>query len=315
MTTIYQSSTGPKPIASMNYHNVKAAHAKLLRDDPSRLEEIEALGARLAELDAEHEKGAQEGAGAVSAPPAPMGHNEPPAPINETREALRVHIMDLYQQAQDILDGEAIKTQGEADMVAKLKGMIAEAEKAADAARLAEVKPLNDAKEEIQAFYNELIADNKTVTGKTVLAMRACQKALTPWLKKLEEERLERERLAKIEADRLAQAARDAAASAVSLDEVEEAEAMFSEAKQVAKDAANIGSDRVRAGVGTGYKAAILRDNYVTTLIDGQAALRHFWSTRRSDLEAFALKLAQEEVRQGKRTIPGFDIRNDPVAV
>lgn len=52
MTTIYNSSTGPKVIAEMNPHNLAAAHAKLLRDraDDSRDAEIEALGARLAEL-------------------------------------------------------------------------------------------------------------------------------------------------------------------------------------------------------------------------------------------------------------------------
>lgn len=55
MTTIYNSSTGPKVIADMNPHNLAAAHAKLLRDreDDSRDAEIEALGARLAALSEE----------------------------------------------------------------------------------------------------------------------------------------------------------------------------------------------------------------------------------------------------------------------
>lgn len=52
MTTIYQSSTGPKVIAEMNPHNLAAAHAKLLRDrtDDSRDAEIEAMGAALSAL-------------------------------------------------------------------------------------------------------------------------------------------------------------------------------------------------------------------------------------------------------------------------
>ena len=52
MTTIYQSSTGPKVIADMNPHNLAAAHAKLIRERTNELRdpEIEALGARLAEL-------------------------------------------------------------------------------------------------------------------------------------------------------------------------------------------------------------------------------------------------------------------------
>lgn len=52
MTTIYQSSTGPKIIAEMNPHNLAAAHAKLIRErkDDSRDAEIEAMGAVLAQL-------------------------------------------------------------------------------------------------------------------------------------------------------------------------------------------------------------------------------------------------------------------------
>lgn len=56
MTTHYQSSSGPKEIATMNPHNLAAAHAKLLREreDDSRDAEIEAMGARLAVLAEEY---------------------------------------------------------------------------------------------------------------------------------------------------------------------------------------------------------------------------------------------------------------------
>lgn len=63
MTTIYNSSTGPKVIAEMNPHNLAAAHAKLLRDFPPRADlggnslrqpEIDAMGARLEVLAAEY---------------------------------------------------------------------------------------------------------------------------------------------------------------------------------------------------------------------------------------------------------------------
>jgi hypothetical protein len=57
MTTIYQSSSGPKVIADMNPHNLFAAHAKLVRDriDESRDEEIAALAERIAVVEAEYE--------------------------------------------------------------------------------------------------------------------------------------------------------------------------------------------------------------------------------------------------------------------
>ena len=63
MTTIYNSSTGEKVIADMSPHNLAAAHAKLIRDFPPvnelggkslRQPEIDAMGARLAELAEEY---------------------------------------------------------------------------------------------------------------------------------------------------------------------------------------------------------------------------------------------------------------------
>lgn len=63
MTTIYNSSTGPKAIADMNPHNLAAAHAKLMRDYPPveelggkslRQPEIDAMSARLAEMAEEY---------------------------------------------------------------------------------------------------------------------------------------------------------------------------------------------------------------------------------------------------------------------
>lgn len=51
MTTIYNSSSGPKVIADMNPHNLAAAHAKLLRDYPAR-EDLDGKSLRQAEIDA-----------------------------------------------------------------------------------------------------------------------------------------------------------------------------------------------------------------------------------------------------------------------
>lgn len=55
MTTHYVSSSGElKDPAKMNYHNLAAAHAKLLREEPHRTLEIEAMGAEIEKRDAEH---------------------------------------------------------------------------------------------------------------------------------------------------------------------------------------------------------------------------------------------------------------------
>lgn len=60
MTTHYDSSSGPKEIATMGYFNLKNAHAKLVRDEPFRVEEIEAMGQELAQRDAAREREEQD---------------------------------------------------------------------------------------------------------------------------------------------------------------------------------------------------------------------------------------------------------------
>jgi hypothetical protein len=315
--TDYNGSGGPVPILTMNYPHLKAAHAKLVRDGfpASRQDEVDAMAARLAELDAlptdadrinatKIERG-DEGAGKVPAPAA-AGHNLPPTP--DSFDAIRVHIEDLYSEAKNWLDGEPIATQAQADEVSRLLGMIKEAERIADDTRKRENEPFDAGKAAVQAKYAPLISDTKSVRGKTVLAREACQRALTPWLVAQEQERQRAAQAARDEADRLAAEARAAAQSA-DLSVVEKAEDIFADAKATEREASALERDRAAAGGGE-YRRTILRDHFVPILEDGQLALRHLWSTRRADLEAFALKCAEEAVRAGVRTIPGFRVEN-----
>ena len=308
MTTTNQSSKGPKAIADLPYPYLCNALAKLEREgDPTRAAEITAMRARVAEIDAMADTAPE--TPETPETPAPIGHNAPPA--DSPFEAIKTHIDDLYAEAKGWIDGEPIATQGQADAVAKLKAMIAEAAKAADEARKLENEPFDKGKAEVQARYAPLISDTKSVRGKTVLALEACQRALTPWLLQLDREREEAARIAREEADRLAREARELAANAESIDQAERAEEMFADAKAATKEAASIEGDRARVGVGSGYRATILRDNWTATLTDPQAALRHYWTVRRADLEKVALQFAMEDVRAGKREIPGFEIIND----
>ncbi len=311
--THYQSSKGPVLITAIAYPHLKAAHAKLMRDGfgPERQPEIDAMAARLAFLDAEYEakqkEGSDGGAEAVSAP-APKDHNlKPPAP--KTYDEIKAHIDDLYLEAKNWLDGKPVETQAQADELSRLLGMIKEAEATADAIRKVENEPFDTGKAEVQARFAPLISDTKSVRGKTVLAREACQRALTPWLKKLDDEREATAKAQRAEADRLAQAARDAAKSD-NLEVAESAHDIFAEAKGAERQAKATETDRARVGGGE-YRATILRDNWVVEIENANTLLRHFWQTRRPELEAFALRLATEEVRAGKRTIPGAKIWND----
>lgn len=310
--THYRSSKGPVLITAIPYPHLKAAHAKLLRDGfgPERQPEFDAMAARLAEMDAmptdQDRIDATRMAG--TQPAAPKDHNlKPPAP--KTYDEIKAHIDDLYLEAKNWLDGKPVETQAQADELSRLLGMIKEAEATADAIRKVENEPFDTGKAEVQARFAPLISDTKSVRGKTVLAREACQRALTPWLKKLDDEREAAAKAQRVEADRLAQAARDAVKSD-NLEVAESAHDIFAEAKGAERQAKATETDRARVGGGE-YRATILRDNWTAEIEDANALLRHFWQTRRAELEAFALKLAMEEVRAGKRTIPGARVWND----
>ncbi len=308
--THHQSSKGPVAIATMAYPHLFSAHAKLVREGfpQSRQAEVDAMAARLEVLNAEYNaKGADEGAGTVPVP-APQGHNAAP-PTPQTFEAIAAHISDLYDEAKNWLDGQPIETQAQADEVSRLKGMITEAEALAEKTRRAENEPFDTGKAEVQARYAPLISDTKSVRGKTVMAREACNRALTPWLKKLDDEREARAKALREEADKRAAEAAQAARSD-NLATAEIAEEMFAQAKSTEREARNVELDRARVGGGE-YRATILKDNWIAELVDGQAALRHLWQTRRADLEAFALRCATEDVRAGKRVVPGFKVWND----
>ena len=88
--THYNGSKGPVPIASMNPHHLASAHAKLLRErvGNERQDEIDAMAARLAEIEGEDAEDEN--------PRVAMGDNQPPEPT--TFEAVKtlslIHISE-----------------------------------------------------------------------------------------------------------------------------------------------------------------------------------------------------------------------------
>jgi len=203
---------------------------------------------------------------------APAGHNNPPEPT--PFELSKREIEDLAEEARNWLDGTAIASQEIADQIGKLKGLMSEAIKTADARRKVEVKPLDEAKAEIQARYNPLIADTKGVTGIAVRTIAECEKALTPWLLKLERERQAAAEAARKEAEEKAAAAQAAVRAALDLDFAakEEAEALLVEAKKTEKAAVKLESTKAHvAGAG---RAIGLRSVEVIEVQDAVAAVR-----------------------------------------
>lgn len=139
---------------------------------------------------------------------AAIGHNNPPEPTPFEQSSEEAG--DLFLEAANWCDDAPVETQEQADALAGLRAQIKAAIKRADDRRKEEARPHDEAKADIQTRYNALIGDNKTSgKGKLILADEACQSALAPWLRKVEEEK---RRLAK--AARAEQEAKQRAAEA-----------------------------------------------------------------------------------------------------
>jgi hypothetical protein len=219
------------------------------------------------------------------------------------------HLEDLISEARNFADGEPVASQGQADAVSALIESLRIAAKDADAERVRENKPHDDAKAAVQAKYAPLIADPKNKNpGKVWKAIDALKACLQPYLAKLDAEKREAERVAREAADKAAKDAADAmrAAAADDLQAREEAEALIADAEAAAKLAKAAAGDKAHATGGS--RAMGLRSVWKAELKDAQIAAGFFWKRDPSVFNAFLQKLADEDVRAGKRSIPGFDV-------
>ncbi|MFP5513281.1 MAG: hypothetical protein ACLGJC_09395 [Alphaproteobacteria bacterium] len=241
-------------------------------------------------------------------PIAGIGHNGAPEPT--PFERVRDKIDKLFDEAKLYLDGEPVASQGVADDIANLLNMIRSAENEADDERKKEAKPHDDAKAEIQARYNALIGNTKTVKGKTVLASEACKKALAPWLQKVEAEKAAAAEAARREADEKRRVAEEAIRSrdAANLEQTAAAEALLKDAKKADAAAKKAEKDGAKAGSSTFGRAISTRTVWNTSMTNSVEALKHYRATKPEELKAFLLSLAEADVRSGARSIPGFSI-------
>ena len=315
MTTHYNSSKGPMPIAEMPLRYAANALNKLRRDEPSRTEEIDALAAHVATLETIVENVARH-----DAESAPIGHNSPPpdeAPSLTGWEAVKANLDDLLVEAANWADGVAIVNQAQADVVARLKQDLQAGANAADAARVEEKRPLDEQIDAIQSRYNAYIAPLKNkVPGKVSKAVAALNNALTAWLRKLDDEKRERERIAAAEAAKAAQealAARAEAKQSTDLVAMDQADDLLAQAETLLKQAKGVHAEKVQAGAGEGYRAQSLRSHWVAELVEGQGVetLRWYLKVKPDRVRAFLQSLADEDVRMGIRSIPGVHIYDD----
>jgi len=216
---------------------------------------------------------------------------------------------DLLTEARAWADGEAIATQAQADEVSRLIEGLRLNAKAADDARKDENRPHDDAKAAVQAKYAPLWADPKTKTpGKVFKAIDALKAALAPYLRKLDDEKRAAEAKAREEAEAKAREAAEAmrAANAADLGAREEAEAKVAEAEAAARAVKTAEADKAHA-VG-GSRAMGLRTKWTARVVDAHAAAAHYWRTNPDAFAGLLQKLADDDVRSGKRSsVPGVE--------
>jgi hypothetical protein len=213
---------------------------------------------------------------------------------------------DLLLEARNYLDGDPIANEQQAEAVSSLLNRLRRVSKDADAARATEKKPHDDAAKAVQAKWKPLI-------DKADLAATTAKQALAPWLQQVEDKQRAEAEAARIEADRLAQVAREAREGASgNLEAAEDAERLLKVAAGAEKFAAQ--ADRARPLATGGERAIGLVDKFTPELTDSCAALKHYREHQPDALKAWLLDQAEKDVRAGSRTIPGFTIHHERVA-
>lgn len=238
---------------------------------------------------------------------AVIGNNMPPFELSKQE------IDDLYEEAKLWLDGEKVETQEQADAINTLKDKIKKAAKKAEENRKVEIKPHQDAADEVQARYNTLIGKNKSVTGLAVKAEEACNAALKPYLIELDRQQREKSELARQEAEKLRLEAMEAMRQrdAANLEQREAAEKLVADAK-AAEEAAKK-ADNAKAHAKGDGRATGLRTVWKAVMTDQREAAAWVWSERREELMKFVQEQADKAVRSGVRSIKGFDVREEKV--
>jgi hypothetical protein len=229
-----------------------------------------------------------------------LGHNGPPEPT--PYEAVSEEIEKLYGEATLWLDGEPVNSRAMADDLDKLKNLMRKARKAADEARKVEKKPFDDGAKEVQERYNPLLKRADT-------AIDAANKALAPWLAKLEQEKQEAARKAREEAEAKQRAAQEAirAAAADDLAAREAAEALLVDAKKADKDAGRAEKDKAHASGGVG-RSTHLRTVYEHEITNAVEFARYCWERHRTELLECLETIAKREASHLKADMPGVKV-------
>lgn len=220
-------------------------------------------------------------------------------PNSPPEAAFDMAISDLELEARNFLDGARIETQAQADALGIIVTNMRQLRKQADTARADEKRPHDDAGKAVQARY-------KPIIDRADRVISVANAPLTDWLARLEAQRVERERLARIAADEAAQRLADTQSVTGDLEAAEAREQAIADAKGAERHARRIERERP-AVAGVGRRVA-LRTYHETTISNGTAALRWFIAHRPDALRAALLALVNQEPLDTRRAIPGVTV-------
>lgn len=229
-----------------------------------------------------------------------IGHNNPPEPT--PFEAVSDEIAKLHGEALNWLDGDKIANQAQADELDRLKNMIRDARKRADAARKEEKAPFDEGAKEVQARYTPLLKSADT-------AIDAANKALAPWLAEVERQKQEAARAAREAAEAKQREAEEAirAAQATDLAAREAAEALVAEAKKADQAANRAEKDKAHASGGVG-RSTHLRTVYEYEITNAVEFARYCWERHRPELLECLDTIAKREASRLKADMPGVKV-------
>lgn len=321
---LYKSSKGAVEIDTMPLPYASNALAKLIRSEPERVAEIEALQVHVDKLAAE--------AGGDANPRAVIGGNsppaDPPAPKLEGRSAIEVHVSDLLTEAANWADGVALISQEQADAVGRVHRMLQQAATLVDDAATKEKNPHNNAITEIATWQNSFTAKGlkKTPDGSLTKAIAATGNLSSAWLRKMDDERQEREKIAADIALKAAQEAselREEAKVTTDLAVMDRAEDALEEARKMIGLAASISKERVHVGGGDGFRAMTLRKVWSAQIdleAGGWGAAYGYYRNNpefMAEFHALIQRWADRDCRTEAtrlRGVPGFKFSEDKVA-
>lgn len=221
-------------------------------------------------------------------PRATLGGNFPPA-----SESHAIHIQDLFDLiANTVAGGEVTNDEQEAALDTLLDD-VREARKAADADRVEEKRPHDDAAKAVQAKYKPLL-------DRCDMAAATIKNLLTPYRTARQAAKDEAARLAREEADARQKAAQDALRASDDMQDRFAAEQDIATARKLTAVANKI--DRSATGLRTSYRAEVT---------DYTAFARWAWAQRRDECQRFFDELAALEGKRGPVTIPGMIVHTE----